>query len=808
MSPLINQGKLKTISLAIMMIFSSALAGCVTDDGTIIVGDENENNSGENETAGNNTGNETVENNTAQETSCNPSNCSNWTCEQWCECYDEVLDDQYQQFGCEDEEDSCACSIDNNETLNETVDTDGDGVSDNMDAFPNDPNYTTNTIPVLTIIGDEEMTVIQDNDGTYVDQGALATDAEDGAISHLVELSGQVVNLAVPGTYTIDYDVTDVHGNSAITVQRTVTVIADSDQDGIGDNADAFPNDPNETTDSDDDGVGDNADAFPNDPNETTDSDGDGVGDNADQDEDNDGWNNTDEIDCQSDPNDANSIPQDTDGDGICDPLDPVNNLMWSNNSAHFLYVKPDTIANSNIENARPYQIEFSANPMAEQNPVVLTHICDKEQGHVADVWSAFVLGPFPYDIISWHIYNTNGQSIGMFVSNDNLKESSNLTFPTVISTQDVENQSNGHLEAEVIDSQYYTCEFDYTDTDGDGVLDWMDAFPNDANEWEDLDGDGIGNNADSDDDGDTCDDQMDWAPLNSSECFDTDGDGIGDNSDLEPWINNTSNGTFTMNYTMIGITAGHELYWLAGQQECPCYAYYYTTTPDLVWTTGNRSPVISHENMPNVDFVLGLMGLTIDNLSVSSYPMNLGTDTQGVEWDYNSNTGLEWRNLSSNLSILYVDDKPLFSINAYMMLYLDYYPMMSGNPPTMWGESSFSPITSMLVANDALIYQQLFNAFFEDFGENNINYLFNTQDAIITNDFVFTISTPDTTAWLDSIISNSGGNGVQGGLFDSVVSETNVESSQNGITMSKSVIKSKNLAIFSERNEKEESIY
>ena len=99
-------------------------------------------------------------------------------------------------------------------------------------------------------------------------------------------------------------------------------------------------------------------------------------------------------------------------------------------------------------------------------------------------------------------------------------------------------------------------------------------------------------------------------------------------------------------------------------------------------------------------------------------------------------------------------------------------------------------------------------HVFFEDFGENNINYLFNTQDAIITNDFVFTISTPDTTAWLDSIISNSGGNGVQGGLFDSVVSETNVESSQNGITMSKSVIKSKNLAIFSERNEKEESIY
>ena len=56
----------------------------------------------------------------------------------------------------------------------------------------------------------------------------------------------------------------------------------DSDEDGVYDIFDAFPNDPTETTDSDSDGVGDNADAFPNDPTETVDSDNDGVGDNAD----------------------------------------------------------------------------------------------------------------------------------------------------------------------------------------------------------------------------------------------------------------------------------------------------------------------------------------------------------------------------------------------------------------------------------------------------------------------------------------------------------------------------------------------
>jgi hypothetical protein len=56
----------------------------------------------------------------------------------------------------------------------------------------------------------------------------------------------------------------------------------DSDNDGVNDDEDAFPNDASETADSDNDGVGDNADVFPNDASETTDTDNDGVGDNSD----------------------------------------------------------------------------------------------------------------------------------------------------------------------------------------------------------------------------------------------------------------------------------------------------------------------------------------------------------------------------------------------------------------------------------------------------------------------------------------------------------------------------------------------
>ncbi len=81
----------------------------------------------------------------------------------------------------------------------------------------------------------------------------------------------------------------------------------------MGDNGDAFPTDPTETTDTDGDGMGDNADAFPNDPSESTDSDGDGMGDNSDL-----------------YPNDATETT-DTDRDGFGDNADafPNDNAKW-----------------------------------------------------------------------------------------------------------------------------------------------------------------------------------------------------------------------------------------------------------------------------------------------------------------------------------------------------------------------------------------------------------------------------------------------------------------------------------------------
>ena len=69
-------------------------------------------------------------------------------------------------------------------------------------------------------------------------------------------------------------------------------------------------------------------------------------------------------------------------------------------------------------------------------------------------------------------------------------------------------------------------------DSDGDGITDPLDAFPNDAAEYLDTDGDGVGNGADTDDDGDGVGDGEDGAPLDAFETVDTDRDGVGNRQD------------------------------------------------------------------------------------------------------------------------------------------------------------------------------------------------------------------------------------------------------------------------------------
>jgi len=62
-----------------------------------------------------------------------------------------------------------------------------------------------------------------------------------------------------------------------------------------------------------------------------------------------------------------------------------------------------------------------------------------------------------------------------------------------------------------------------------------MDAFPLDPEEWEDEDGDLIGDNLDADDDGDGTPDDENGNGIPDHEEFDLDGDGV-DRSKAIPW--------------------------------------------------------------------------------------------------------------------------------------------------------------------------------------------------------------------------------------------------------------------------------
>ncbi|GFO81854.1 MAG: hypothetical protein A49_14810 [Methyloceanibacter sp.] len=92
--------------------------------------------------------------------------------------------------------------------------------------------------------------------------------------------------------------------------------------------------------DSDGDGVADESDAFPDDPNETTDLDGDQIGDNADTDDDADGVPDVTDATPNDTDNDGvdNAIDEDDDGDNTlddqdADPLDPEVTVGGNDNT-------------------------------------------------------------------------------------------------------------------------------------------------------------------------------------------------------------------------------------------------------------------------------------------------------------------------------------------------------------------------------------------------------------------------------------------------------------------------------------------
>ncbi len=96
-----------------------------------------------------------------------------------------------------------------------------DGHGNNAVQVSREVTVTDTTPPVITLAGSPEVTV--ECGGIHTDAGATALDACDGDQTADIATVNPV-NTALPGAYTVTYNVADGHGNNAVQVSREVTV--------------------------------------------------------------------------------------------------------------------------------------------------------------------------------------------------------------------------------------------------------------------------------------------------------------------------------------------------------------------------------------------------------------------------------------------------------------------------------------------------------------------------------------------------------------------------------------------------------
>ncbi|MGC6402126.1 MAG: gliding motility-associated C-terminal domain-containing protein [Flavobacteriaceae bacterium] len=239
-------------------------------------------------------------------------------------------------------------------------------------------------------------------------------------------------------------------------------------------------------------------DMFPNDPNEYWDTDGDGTGDNADNDIDGDGISNKDD-EFPFTPSTATVDQTDTDRDGLIDLYDQ------DDDNDDFLDV--DEVFNGTDP------LEHGERP---KNDI------DSDNDGYSDDYEVNVLGSNPNDWDSDDDGVSDGWKYPRYTSNDypccgweyEFFRTREATIPDSDDWSQFEN--------------YFYNPFQGIYTSWNANPYFIDAFPNDPNEYWDTDGDGIGDNSDDDIDGDGISNSVDPLPFvnDPNAIADDDGDG------------------------------------------------------------------------------------------------------------------------------------------------------------------------------------------------------------------------------------------------------------------------------------------
>ena len=422
---------------------------------------------------------------------------------------DGVLDNEdsapLNEFECSDvDNDGCDdCSSGTYDPANDGTDTNGDGVCDNGD---ND------------IDGDG---ALNDNDSDDSDPNVCSDVDNDGCDD------------CVSGTFAPGNDGDDFDGDGLCNSGDP-----DIDNDSVANDADPDDYDAGICGDSDNDGCDDcNSGEF--DPsNDGTDTDGDGVCDTEDDDIDGDGSlneNDSDDFnifvcsdtdgdgcdDCQSGTYNPSNDGTDYDGDGLCNSGDPDidgDGVLNEDDNYDFNPNACDDTDGDGCDDCLNGSLDPSNDgPDLDGDGLCNSGDSDQDGDGVED----FVFNTSTNALIPLDSDATDPNSC-LDTDGDGCDDCSQ-TGDYTVSVKYFQYLMSNHINGQTLIDTVEVVLNDGTDTDGDGFCDGTDAFPSDASEYADNDGDGVGLFQD-------CNDSDPSVGAPSLVYYtDSDGDGYGD---------------------------------------------------------------------------------------------------------------------------------------------------------------------------------------------------------------------------------------------------------------------------------------